>query len=63
MVTVNNPKDERNNQVEILEKFLGDTGESCRVIGIMDGLHNLKIGSSKNIIVGDKENFSVTISG
>ena len=63
VVTVANPKDERNYQVIKLGKWLGYTGASYHVIGTRGGIYNQKYGSSKNVIVGYGRNSSVTISG
>ena len=62
VVTVTNPKDERSYRVGKLGKWLEDTGESCCVIGIRDGINNQKYGSSQNFIVGEERKYSVTIS-
>ena len=40
--SVTNPKYEHNYQVGKVEKWLGDTGASCHVVGISDRLQNQK---------------------
>ena len=63
VVTVANPRDERNYQVIKLGKWLGYTGASFHVIGTRGEIYNQKYGSSNNVIVGYGRNSSVTISG